>query len=174
MPSSTQNPPTEKENNRGQLEAMKRRIQELEAQVAQSSASQAVGAPSVPNESVIRPKNASKITVREIRAELGYDKIRWNSFRSYCRDATTSARLNWDANWKSQRSEKLSMAYNAIEDDEDEFLAASDLEALCDNDDEDEREAEAEVGRLSVQVNGRRKVAEQGGKNLKQVRRKRD
>jgi hypothetical protein len=34
--------------------------------------------------------------------------------KSYCRDAATSARLNWDGNWKSQRSEKLSMAYNAV------------------------------------------------------------
>jgi hypothetical protein len=34
--------------------------------------------------------------------------------KSYCRDAATSARLNWDGNWKSQRSDKLSMAYNAV------------------------------------------------------------
>ncbi|KAJ7224130.1 hypothetical protein GGX14DRAFT_386924 [Mycena pura] len=40
----------------------------------------------VPDESVGRPKRASK---------------------SYCRDAVTSARLNWDQDWKSQRSDKL-------------------------------------------------------------------
>ncbi|KAF8125393.1 hypothetical protein K438DRAFT_1218661 [Mycena galopus ATCC 62051] len=91
---------------------MQQRIRELEAQIAQNSTSQAT--PSIPNESIDRPKNASKITMQAIRAKLGYDKTRWNSFRSYCRDAATSARLNWDGNWKSQRSEKLSMAYNAV------------------------------------------------------------
>ncbi|KAJ7261659.1 hypothetical protein C8J57DRAFT_1719778 [Mycena rebaudengoi] len=113
---------------------MQQRIRELEAQIAQTSTSQAGNRPSIPDESINRPKNASKITMRAIRAELGYDKTRWNSFRvralfvfiaipvlsalsmkSYCRDAATSARLNWDGNWKLQRSEKLSMAYNAIE-----------------------------------------------------------
>ncbi|KAJ7809776.1 hypothetical protein B0H14DRAFT_3880881 [Mycena olivaceomarginata] len=33
--------------------------------------------------------------------------------QTYCRDAATSARLNWGENWKSQRSDKLSKAYNA-------------------------------------------------------------
>ncbi|KAF7347011.1 hypothetical protein MVEN_01454200 [Mycena venus] len=95
---------------------MQRRIRDLEAQIAQTSSSQARSTPSIPDESIDRPKNASKISMRVIREELGYDKTRWNSFRSYCRDAATSARLNWDGNWKSQRSEKLSMAYNAIEE----------------------------------------------------------
>ncbi|KAJ6580620.1 hypothetical protein B0H19DRAFT_1111938 [Mycena capillaripes] len=94
---------------------MQQRIQELEAQLAQTPASQARTTPSIPDESIDRPRNASKIQMRVIRRELGYDKERWNSFRSYCRDAVTSARLNWDGNWKSQRSEKLAMAYNAIE-----------------------------------------------------------
>jgi hypothetical protein len=71
--------------------------------------------------------------MRVIRRGLGYDKKRRNSFRvcahiyllcipvlspwstkSYCRDTATSGRLNWDGNWKSQRSEKLSMAYKAV------------------------------------------------------------
>ncbi|KAF8182835.1 hypothetical protein K438DRAFT_1840007 [Mycena galopus ATCC 62051] len=90
---------------------MQQRIRELEAQIAQNSTSQAT--PSIPNESIDHPKNASKRTMQAIRAKLGYDKTRWYSFRSYCRDAATFARLNWDGNWKSQRSEKLSMAYNA-------------------------------------------------------------
>ncbi|KAJ6451056.1 hypothetical protein C8R45DRAFT_92681 [Mycena sanguinolenta] len=72
--------------------------------------------PSIPDESISRPKNASKSSMWSIRKELGYDKIRWNAFRSYCRDAAMSAHLNWDGNWKSQRSDKLSMAYNAIEE----------------------------------------------------------
>ncbi|KAJ6478354.1 hypothetical protein C8R45DRAFT_1216508 [Mycena sanguinolenta] len=93
---------------------MQQQIRDLEAQVGQCS--QTRSAPSVPDESVNRPKNASKTTMRTIQKELGYDKVRWNAFRSYCRDATTSARLDWDGNWKSQRSEKLSMAYNAIEE----------------------------------------------------------
>ncbi|KAJ7331373.1 hypothetical protein DFH08DRAFT_966387 [Mycena albidolilacea] len=54
--------------------------------------------------------------MRQIREDLGYDKTQWNSFRTYCRDAATSARLNWGENWKSQRSDKLSKAYNAIEE----------------------------------------------------------
>ncbi|KAF8194788.1 hypothetical protein K438DRAFT_1827417 [Mycena galopus ATCC 62051] len=82
---------------------------------SRTSASQARTTPSILDESIDRTRNASKVQMQVIQRELGYDKKRWNSFRSYCHDAVTSARLNWDGNWKSQRSEKLSMAYNAIE-----------------------------------------------------------
>ncbi|KAJ7337009.1 hypothetical protein DFH08DRAFT_282487 [Mycena albidolilacea] len=62
--------------------------------------------------------------MRVTQQELGYDKKRWNSFwvcaHIYLRfvpvlSAATSGRLNWDGNWKSQRSKKLPMAYKAIE-----------------------------------------------------------
>ncbi|KAF8170854.1 hypothetical protein K438DRAFT_1982414 [Mycena galopus ATCC 62051] len=197
---------------------MQQRIRELEAQIAQNSTSQAT--PSIPNESIHRSRNASKTSMQAIRAKLGYDKTRWNSFWSYCRDAATSARLNWDGNWKSQRSEKLSMAYNAIEaafpetaltslrpsaarklrpvsrfhlphfsrlsharpipsppfqspkqDNEDEFVAASDHEAPRDEQDEDEREEEDDGG-MSEMAKGKRKASEQGGKDPKQARRR--
>ncbi|KAJ7229994.1 hypothetical protein GGX14DRAFT_553492 [Mycena pura] len=37
-------------------------------------------------------------------------------FWTYCRDALTSARLNTGENWKAQHAEKLTMAYNTIEE----------------------------------------------------------
>ncbi|KAJ7218622.1 hypothetical protein GGX14DRAFT_560970 [Mycena pura] len=97
------------------VEALQKRIEELEAQVTQLPA--AAKAPSVPDESIARPRAASKVPMKEIQRHLGYDDKQWNSlFRTYCRDALTSARLKTGENWKAQRAEKLTMAYNAIEE----------------------------------------------------------
>ncbi|KAJ7790804.1 hypothetical protein B0H14DRAFT_3161231 [Mycena olivaceomarginata] len=71
--------------------------------------SQAGITPSIPDEPTDHLRNAPKIQMWVIWQELGHDKKRWNSFRSaklYCRDVATSGCLNWDGNWKSQRSEK--------------------------------------------------------------------
>ncbi|KAJ6472577.1 hypothetical protein C8R45DRAFT_936471 [Mycena sanguinolenta] len=64
------------------IEAMQQQIRELQAQIAQNSSSQT---PSVPDESISRPKNASKRLMRSIRKELGYDK----SYRSCVGKGTT-------------------------------------------------------------------------------------
>ncbi|KAJ7790811.1 hypothetical protein B0H14DRAFT_2625695 [Mycena olivaceomarginata] len=77
------------------------------------SPSQAGITPSIPDEPTDHLRNAPKIQMWVIWQELGHDKKRWNSFQLYCRDVATSGCLNWDGNWKSQRSEKLSMAYKA-------------------------------------------------------------
>ncbi|KAF7334088.1 hypothetical protein MVEN_02314500 [Mycena venus] len=71
---------------------------------------------SVPDDSIPRPRNASKIPMREIFRLLGYDKAKWNALRAYVRDALLAACLHWDLEWKAQRPEKQSRAYNAIED----------------------------------------------------------
>ncbi|KAJ7196298.1 hypothetical protein GGX14DRAFT_575108 [Mycena pura] len=96
------------------IEALQKRIEELEAQVKQPPP--AAKAPSVPDESIARPRAASKVPMKDIQRHLGYDDKQWNRFRTYCRDALTSARLNTSENWKAQRAEKLTMAYNAIEE----------------------------------------------------------
>ncbi|KAJ7830345.1 hypothetical protein B0H14DRAFT_2593424 [Mycena olivaceomarginata] len=96
------------------------------------SPSQAGITPSIPDEPTDHLRNAPKIQMWVIWQELGHDKKRWNSFqvcahiyllfvpvlspwsaKLYCRDVATSGCLNWDGNWKSQRSEKLSIAYKA-------------------------------------------------------------
>ncbi|KAJ7858257.1 hypothetical protein B0H14DRAFT_2577874 [Mycena olivaceomarginata] len=74
------------------------------------------------------------------------------------RDAATSARLNWDGKWKSQRSENLSMAYNATL-----FGIPRDtpLRRLMSH----RSHCQAEKAR------GKRKASEQGGKKPRQARR---
>ena len=56
----------------------------------------------------------SKRRIRLVIYSVLYQSSSSFCIKSYCRDAATSARLNWDGNWKSQRSDKLPMAYNAV------------------------------------------------------------
>ncbi|KAJ7665691.1 hypothetical protein B0H14DRAFT_3179022 [Mycena olivaceomarginata] len=67
------------------------------------------------------PKPATTpIDLGELRRSLcgGFDRI-WGMIRPggiLFGSTATSAHLNWGENWKSQRSDKLSKAYNAIEE----------------------------------------------------------
>ncbi|KAJ7844265.1 hypothetical protein B0H14DRAFT_3687333 [Mycena olivaceomarginata] len=134
-----------------EINALESRICELEAQVAQSGNLRTQDAAPAPDKSIDRPRRASKVSMRQIRQDLGYDKTRWNSFRTYCRDAATSARLNWGENWKSQRSDKLSKAYNV---GEDVFQPTSDEDTEHNGGDEGEDENE-----MSEKPKGKRKAS---------------
>ncbi|KAJ7071747.1 hypothetical protein B0H15DRAFT_957595 [Mycena belliarum] len=59
----------------------------------------------------------SDVTMREIRTRMGFDRSKWRALRSCVRDCLRAARLNWDADWRSQSTTKRGYAYNAIEDD---------------------------------------------------------
>ncbi|KAJ7367133.1 hypothetical protein DFH08DRAFT_797966 [Mycena albidolilacea] len=103
-------------NSRSEVEinALESHIHELEVAQLGNLSSQDV-APA-PNESIDRPRRASKVSMQQIRQDLGYDKTWWNSFRTYCCDAATSTCLNWGENWKSQQSDKLLKSYNVFWD----------------------------------------------------------
>ncbi|KAJ6566562.1 hypothetical protein B0H19DRAFT_1066854 [Mycena capillaripes] len=195
-PTSTQQPREEKENNRSRRQPKSAQtrphssksqwqrcgehpFRKHPAQIAQTSTS----APQITDESVDRPKNASKIQMREIRRELGDDKKRWNSFRSYCRDAATSARLNWDEvstvgetvdgvqcdSGGIPRDTPLRSDSGDDEDEDgDEFVAASDHEAP--RDEQGEGDGEEEDGVMAEKVKGKRKASGQDGKNPKRAR----
>ncbi|KAJ7131014.1 hypothetical protein C8R44DRAFT_849985 [Mycena epipterygia] len=63
------------------------------------------------------PSRLSDVTRHEIRTHMGYDKAKWRALRACVRDCLRAARLNWDADWRSQSTTKRGYAYNAIEDD---------------------------------------------------------
>ncbi|KAJ6462971.1 hypothetical protein C8R45DRAFT_1013372 [Mycena sanguinolenta] len=63
------------------------------------------------------PSRLSDVTMKDIRANVGYDRKRWSALRACVRDCLRAARLNWDGNWKSQSTTKLGYAFNAVEDD---------------------------------------------------------
>ncbi|KAJ6448813.1 hypothetical protein C8R45DRAFT_1045783 [Mycena sanguinolenta] len=82
------------------------------------------------------PSRLSDVTMKDIRANVGYDRKKWSALRACVRDCITksgrslqgggfpllvmclrAARLNWDGNWKSQSTTKLGYAFNAVEDD---------------------------------------------------------
>ncbi|KAJ7824185.1 hypothetical protein B0H14DRAFT_2597421 [Mycena olivaceomarginata] len=86
------------------VNALESRIRE--AQVAQSGNLRTQDAATAPDESIDRPRRALKVSMRQIRQDLGPTVMMPQ--RPTC--------LNWGENWKSQQSDKLSKAYNAIEE----------------------------------------------------------
>ncbi|KAJ7325783.1 hypothetical protein DFH08DRAFT_941121 [Mycena albidolilacea] len=63
-----------------------------------------------------RPKRASKVPMKHLKGQLGYDDEKWNALRDFTRTSLASARLDWRLSWKAQRPEKFAMVYNAIEE----------------------------------------------------------
>ncbi|KAJ7763083.1 hypothetical protein B0H14DRAFT_3510718 [Mycena olivaceomarginata] len=60
-----------------------------------------------------RPKRASKVPMKHLKGQLGYDNEKWNALRDFTRTSLASARLDWRLSWKAQRPEKFAMVYNA-------------------------------------------------------------
>ncbi|KAJ7314257.1 hypothetical protein DFH08DRAFT_972998 [Mycena albidolilacea] len=118
-------------------------IEELEAELASRRgnlvSAPAAGATSTPSAQLVqsmlptpgsdgRPKRASKVPMKQLKAQLGYDEEKWNALRDFTRTSLASARLDWRLSWKAQRPEKIAMAYNAIEEvflETTRFAAAS-------------------------------------------------
>ncbi|KAJ7346050.1 hypothetical protein DFH08DRAFT_870476 [Mycena albidolilacea] len=67
--------------------------------------------------SVGRPNNIACVKMEELQQHLGFDDIQWNALRTCVRDALSAARLDLNTKWKAQAPAKLSMAYNAIEEE---------------------------------------------------------
>jgi len=66
------------------------------------------------DESIPRPRNASKVKMEDLQEQLGADSLEWNAMHTVVRDALSSAQLNPGRNWKAQNPSKLAMAYNAV------------------------------------------------------------
>jgi len=69
------------------------------------------------NSRIAVPSRLSDVTMHEIRTHLGYNKSKWSALRACVRDCLRAARLNWNADWRSQSTTKRGYAYNAIEAD---------------------------------------------------------
>ncbi|KAJ7308739.1 hypothetical protein DFH08DRAFT_1050589 [Mycena albidolilacea] len=67
--------------------------------------------------SVGRPNNIAGVKMEELQQHLGFDDMQWNALRTCVHDALSAARLNLNTKWKAQAPAKLSMAYNAIEEE---------------------------------------------------------
>ncbi|KAJ7210039.1 hypothetical protein GGX14DRAFT_565841 [Mycena pura] len=72
---------------------------------------------SVPDGSIARPKCPSKEKMCVIREHLGFDKLKWNAFRLCIQQALTAARLDWKKDWRSQDSDRLRRAYDAVKEE---------------------------------------------------------
>ncbi|KAK7021648.1 hypothetical protein R3P38DRAFT_3167615 [Favolaschia claudopus] len=66
---------------------------------------------------VPQPQNISEVKMEDLRTELGFNKPRWNAFRSCVRHAVIAARLDWDKNWKAQDDKKKLRAFNVVRAD---------------------------------------------------------
>ncbi|KAJ7205419.1 hypothetical protein GGX14DRAFT_568753 [Mycena pura] len=71
---------------------------------------------SVPDGSIARPKCPSKEKMCVIREHLGFDKLKWNAFL-LCIQQALAARLDWKKDWRSQDSDRLRRAYDAVKEE---------------------------------------------------------
>ncbi|KAJ7348165.1 hypothetical protein DFH08DRAFT_1080268 [Mycena albidolilacea] len=111
-----------------ELQAQVRRMQsELDrahaaeqAAVAHAAAAENPAPPQpsdAPAGSIPRPNNMSNVKMEDLQQQLGFDTAQWNVLRTCVCDALSAACLDREAKWKAQPPGKLSMAYNAIEED---------------------------------------------------------
>ncbi|KAF7317359.1 hypothetical protein HMN09_00472200 [Mycena chlorophos] len=66
------------------------------------------------SDNIPRPRNASKVAMKELKRLLGYDRKRWNALRTCTRFAMLAADLESDSVWKSQDQEKISMLADIV------------------------------------------------------------
>ncbi|KAJ7868945.1 hypothetical protein B0H14DRAFT_3440970 [Mycena olivaceomarginata] len=69
--------------------------------------------PSAVADFICRPSNASKIKMGEFQEMLGIDHVTWNTIHTSTSDALSAAHPDYDRNWKAQKPDKFTMAYNA-------------------------------------------------------------
>ncbi|KAF7299575.1 hypothetical protein HMN09_00962700 [Mycena chlorophos] len=70
--------------------------------------------PSASNDTILRPKNLSKVTMRELRTTLGYTQSRWNAAGTHTRFACQAARLDPELKWQAQDSKKIAKMANVV------------------------------------------------------------
>ncbi|KAF7295927.1 hypothetical protein HMN09_01136700 [Mycena chlorophos] len=90
--------------------------------------------PTMSSETILRPRNASKTTIKELRRLLGYDRRRWIALRTCVRFAVLAADLDNNAVWKAQHHEKVAIVAEIVHVDFPEtkcFEAAWGLELLA-------------------------------------------
>ncbi|KAF8126098.1 hypothetical protein K438DRAFT_2033613 [Mycena galopus ATCC 62051] len=66
------------------------------------------------NHCIGAPSCLSDATIKTIRTDLGCGRKPCSAFRTCIRNCLRAASLNWDDNWKSQSTTKVSYAFNAI------------------------------------------------------------
>ncbi|KAK6991822.1 hypothetical protein R3P38DRAFT_2803517 [Favolaschia claudopus] len=89
-------------------------------ELARSKAEQSPAPENAGDEStplVPQPQNISEVKMEDLRQELGFNKPRWNAFRSCVRHSVIAARLDWDKNWKAQDDKKKLRAINVVRAD---------------------------------------------------------
>ncbi|KAJ7669120.1 hypothetical protein B0H14DRAFT_3538755 [Mycena olivaceomarginata] len=61
-----------------------------------------------------RPKRASKVPMKQLKGQLGYDDVKWNTLQDFTHTALASVHLNWCLSWKAQQPDKIAVVYNVV------------------------------------------------------------
>ncbi|KAL0563561.1 hypothetical protein V5O48_018504 [Marasmius crinis-equi] len=102
-----------------QLEAAQAEARVAMEKMANMDAVKEKAKQTVASESVKRPSNLSKITVRDIRRHLGLEgrdhDREWHRICSTLRRCFAAGRIDWSAGWKGQKLQRLGRIYDVVD-----------------------------------------------------------